>query len=239
MIFYIWPAFFPIHNVYAPKPENLQKLMDQVQEALQNPTTKLAKKLLQLQAALYFKNGYSIWIPFFISIPSGFLKGAMNIMGLVNDSAVPGCIVLMLTPFVILSSLALSTTIIQVQGSYLLGLGLLFLIIGKLKVYYYLSLFITGNVKEMGKRNIGKKALVFTVVGFALILTWACITFYSTSTFLQNLERIINDQLPEDKQVNITPQTEELKTVAKKFIDGKNWFDWVNMIQNFFTQVCL
>ncbi len=62
------------------------------------------------------KIGFAVWLPFFLAIPSGSVRGAMNVLGLVNDSSVPGCLLLLLTPFGTLIHLAIFTTVIQLYG---------------------------------------------------------------------------------------------------------------------------
>ncbi len=48
-------------------------------------------------------------------------------------------------------------------GNWLLGLGFLLLVIGKLKVFYYRTLYITGDVKEIDNQKVGKfRSSVFT-----------------------------------------------------------------------------
>lgn len=66
---YLWPAFVRIEDIYS----------------LDSSDISLEKIQTILETEFSFKYGFSIWLPFFLAIPSGSIRGAMNIMGLVND----------------------------------------------------------------------------------------------------------------------------------------------------------
>ena len=194
LILQFWPAFVRLDTIYSYDVVRFETIED---------------FYVLLETKLEFKNGFAVWLPFFLAIPSGSVRGARNIMGLVNDSAVPGCLVLLLTPFGILIYLAIFTSVLQIYGHWLLALGVILLVLSKLKVFYYRSLYISGDVKEISKQRVGLKGLVLLLGGFACIGVWAFTTEYRDTT------------------------------IWEKFFEDKTVLDYVTFVHSWFTKVCL
>jgi hypothetical protein len=199
LMLYFWPAFVSIDHIYSEEALTKYATIQEFQAALFNAVGE----------ELALKNGFAIWLPFFLAIPSGSIRGAMNMMGLVNDSAVPGCLVILLTPFGMLIYLSIFTTVVQTYGNWLMGTGFLLLIISKMKVFYYRSLYITGDVKAMREQNVGLKGLVFLISGIACIVAWVFVTEYEGQTF------------------------------AERYLTELGTIDIINFAHGWFTKVCM
>mmetsp|Transcript_19817 Transcript_19817/g.24438 ORF Transcript_19817/g.24438 Transcript_19817/m.24438 type:complete len:401 (-) Transcript_19817:182-1384(-) len=140
-----------------------------------------------IRSVLAMSNSF-IWMPLILALPNGAILGGTTVMGLLSDLSIPGLLVVFFAPFSVLILLGISALVVQLYGNYCIAIGITFLVLGKLRYFYFAKLFLMGRTEEILKKRIMPLGLVCYYIGLVFITFW----LYETKIDNQTIFQILN-----------------------------------------------
>jgi len=114
----------------------------------------------------------SRWVSFMLSFPTGFNRGAMNVMGLIPGCFVPGLLLVVMTPFSMVIFLSLMNSLAQLFGYWAFTIFIITLILNQLKYVIMRTDYLAGNVQKIRNATMAKILQFVAHSGFICLVIW-------------------------------------------------------------------